>query len=115
MYLRFELETIKVERLSSASPSIYNHPNVYSLLRSMREISAMVRSNAHDTIVEEKITTPAHTAHSIGASMPKSTTIGAIRAPNVANNPKISVMSAAFTITASRRIYFDLGLGPALV
>ena len=62
---------------------------------------------AHDIIVVAKIITAAHIAHIIGASTPKSTTMGAINAPKVQNSPNTNIISAELISTASRKIYFE--------
>ena len=82
--------------------------------RSIREISARVRSIAQETIVVAKMHMAAHVAQSIGASILNSTIIGAISVAKVQNSPNIKNMSPAFTNTASRNIYLDFGRGSAL-
>lgn len=78
-------------------------------------MSARVRSTAHVTIVIAKIAMAIHIAHIVVFSMPKSLNTGAMSMPNVQNKPSMSDMSAALTNTASRKIYFGLAMGVALV
>lgn len=80
----------------------------------MRDISATVRSSAHVIIVRAKMPMAMHTAHIMGAVTLNVVTIGAMSVPNVANRPNIRSMSAAFTSTASRKIYFGFVVGATL-
>jgi hypothetical protein len=75
----------------------------------------MLFNSAHETIVEAKIATAIHIAQSIGDGMSNSTMRGAMSVANVKNSPKMRLMSAAFTSTASRKIYLLFGRGLALV
>ena len=75
----------------------------------------MLLSSAHETSVVAKIKMAIHIAQSIGDGMSKLTIIGAINAPNVQKRPKMSVISLAFTSTASRKMYLDFGRGVAFV
>jgi hypothetical protein len=70
---------------------------------------------AHETIVVAKMQTAMQIAQSIGASILKSTIIGAISVPNVQKRPKTKNISPAFINTASRKIYLRFGRGSALV
>jgi hypothetical protein len=74
----------------------------------------MLFRSAHETIVVAKISTAIHIAQSIGDAMSNWVIMGAINAPNVQKRPKMSVMSPAFTSTASRKLYFDFGCDEAL-
>lgn len=86
----------------------------YSLFRSMREISATVRSNAQLIMVAANIATAIPTDHNIGLLISMSMKLGAMIAPNVQNRPRIRIISALFTNTPSRKLYLALGMGAAL-
>ena len=70
---------------------------------------------AHDIRVVAKMSMAPHIAQSIGDGSSKSMIRGDISVPNVQNRPRTRIMSPAFTSTASRKIYFALGRGVALV
>lgn len=79
--------------------------------RVRREMSASVRSIAHETIVVAKMTIAAVIAVIIAVYCGRlwSITTGAISAPNVKNRPSARAMSAVVVSTDSLRVYSLLG------
>lgn len=78
-----------------------------SLLRRRYDMSAMVRSSAHDTIATAKSAMAIHIDHRFMLSMLRMNS-GITSEANAQNSPSTNVMSAAFISTDSRKLYFGL-------